>query len=297
MRQANAISEQLFLNEHGDNLSAWLLTLQTRYRDEYTRLEQAVKDILPNITSVLTPPTQVGTTFVLLKEKFLKKPTNLWRMSDGTLQFLALLSLIFAPAELGAPLFCIEEPENHLHPKLMESLIELLNQRQQEFGPKAAQVMIATHYPYLIDMVSLDELIAVVKSGGATTVSPPHREKISARSPGAGGIKSERSVVCRCSGGEIMFKFGLILEGFYDEQFLRHLIGKIFSGEHQCICRIAGGSRLINRFPGFLEEFRYLKVDKALIIRDQNHKCRKELIKEMRGKISSRTYPFPVKFT
>lgn len=169
MRQVNTVGEQLFLNEHGNNLSAWLLTLQTKYSDEFKRIEQAFKDIIPEVLGISSPPTQTGTTFLLMKEKYLKRPTNLWRISDGALQFLALLSLIFAPLELGAPLVCIEEPENHLHPKLIESLVELLNQRQQEVGgARAAQLIVTTHYPYLIDMFSLDDLMAVVKEEGAS---------------------------------------------------------------------------------------------------------------------------------
>lgn len=179
MRQLNAVGEQFFLNEHGDNLSAWILTLQTKYSEDFKRLEQAFKDIIPEILGISSPPTQTGTTFLLMKEKFLKRPTNLWRVSDGALQFLALLSLIFAPPELGAPLFCIEEPENHLYPKLVESLVELLNQRQQELNPRVAQIIVTTHYPYLIDMFSLNDLLAVVKEEGATRcIRPSHKKHL-----------------------------------------------------------------------------------------------------------------------
>lgn len=177
MRQVNTVSEQFFLNSHGDNLSAWLLTLQTKYSDDFKRLEQAIKDIIPEITGISSPPTQMGTTYLLMKEKYLKRPTNLWRISDGALQFLALLSLIFSPPELGAPLFCIEEPENHLHPKLVESMIELLNQRQQEFGKRAAQLIVTTHYPYLIDMLKIEDLLAVIKEEGATRCLRPVEKK------------------------------------------------------------------------------------------------------------------------
>ncbi|MCK4728419.1 MAG: AAA family ATPase, partial [Desulfobacterales bacterium] len=177
MRQSNIVSEQLFLTEHGDNLSAWLLTLQTRHRDEYRRLEQAIQDVLPDIKEVLTPPTQTGTTYVLMREKHLKRPISLWRMSDGALQFLSLLSLIFAPAELGAPLFCIEEPENHLHPRMLESLVELQLQRQHEFGSEAAQVVVTTHSPHLVDMVTLEDLVVVEKEKGATHCVRPASKK------------------------------------------------------------------------------------------------------------------------
>lgn len=177
MRQPNIVSEQSFLTEQGDNLSAWLLTLQTRHREEYRRLEQTIQDVLPDIEEVLTPPTQTGTTYVLMRERHLKRPISLWKISDGALQFLALLSLIFAPSELGAPLFCVEEPENHLHPRMLESLVELQQQRQREFGSEAAQVVVTTHSPHLVDMVTLEDLVVVEKEKGATRCVRPASKK------------------------------------------------------------------------------------------------------------------------
>jgi predicted ATPase len=168
MRQQNVTAKQYFLNIHGDNLSAWLHTLQTGYPDEYKRMTEAIRDVIPDITGIITPPTQMGTTFVQIKEKHLKRPVNIWGVSDGALQFLALLSLIFAPEELSATLFCIEEPETHLHPQLIDSLVEILLQRQQEAAERASQIIVTTHHPYLIDKLSIDDLVAVYKKDGST---------------------------------------------------------------------------------------------------------------------------------
>lgn len=177
MKQANAAMSQNFLSEHGDNFSSWLMTLQTRYPEEFRRTKQVATDVLPDLKEILTPPTQFATTYITTQEKYLKGPINIWRMSDGELTFLALLSLIFAPEELGAPLYCIEEPENNLHPKLLETLMEVLTQRQSEFGLRAAQIIATTHSPYLVDKVSLDELIVVEKSNGATKFTRPASKK------------------------------------------------------------------------------------------------------------------------
>jgi predicted ATPase len=168
MREVNVISKQFYLNEHGNNLASWLNTLQTTYPDEFERLSRVIKDVMPDIIGIFASPTQIGTTFVQIKEKYLKRPVNIWSISDGSLHFLALLSLIFAPEELGAPLFCVEEPETHLHPQLIDSLVEILSQRQQELGERAAQIVLTTHHPYLIDKLSLEDLIAVYKKDGAT---------------------------------------------------------------------------------------------------------------------------------
>jgi predicted ATPase len=177
IKQANAAIAQNVLNENGDNFSSWMMTLQGSHREAFRRIEQVATDVLPGLKEILTPPTQFATTYVTTHEKNLKRPINIWRMSDGELTFLALLSLIFAPEELGAPLYCIEEPENHLHPKLLETLVEVLTQRQNELGAHAAQIITTTHSPYLVDEVSLDELIVMEKSNGATSFSRPASKK------------------------------------------------------------------------------------------------------------------------
>lgn len=177
MKQANAAASQNFLEEHGNNFSSWFMTLLTQHPEEFRRVRQTAADVLPSIKEILTPPTQVATTYVTTQEKFLKRPINIWRMSDGELCFLALLSLIFAPAEMGAPLFCVEKPENHLHPRLIETLMEVLAQRQKELGADVAQNVVTTHSPYLVDSAKIDDLIFVEKRKGASIFTRPASKK------------------------------------------------------------------------------------------------------------------------
>lgn len=177
MKQANAAASQNFLEEHGNNFSSWFMTLLTQYPEEFRRIRQTVADVLPSIKEILTPPTQIATTYVTTQERYLKGPINIWRMSDGEVCFLALLSLIFAPAEMGAPLFCVEEPENHLHPRLIETLMEVLAQRQQELGANVAQNIVTTHSPYLVDRTKIDDLIFVEKRKGASVFSRPRTKQ------------------------------------------------------------------------------------------------------------------------
>jgi predicted ATPase len=172
MKRANVAVGQNFLSEDGGNFSSWLMTLQTNYPEEFQLVQQAALDVFPDLEAVLTPVTQFVTT-VSSREKHLKRPIRLFRMSDGELSFLALLSLIFAPADLGSPLYCVEEPENHLHPRLLETLWELLAQRQNIFGPQAAQIIVTTHSPYLVDRMTLDDLVVIEKQHGATRYTRP----------------------------------------------------------------------------------------------------------------------------
>lgn len=177
MKQANPAASQFFLQENGNNFSSWFMTLLTQHPEEFRRIRQTAADVLPNIKDILTPPTQFATTYVTTQEKYLKGPISIWRMSDGELCFLALLSLIFAPEPMGAPLFCVEEPENHLHPKLIETLMEVLAQRQQELGTNVAQNLVTTHSPYLIDRAKIDDLILVEKRKGSSVFTRPASKK------------------------------------------------------------------------------------------------------------------------
>jgi predicted ATPase len=173
MKSENSAVEQKFLTKTGDNFSSWLMTLNTKYPEEFRRLRQAASDALPDLTQVLTPPTQFAKTYLLTREKHLGSPVNIWRMADGELAFLALLSLVLAPAQLGAPLYCIEEPESHLHPRLMDTLVEVWSQAQLEWGPDSSQVIITTHSPHVVDRMRLEDLVVLEKAEGETRCTRP----------------------------------------------------------------------------------------------------------------------------
>jgi predicted ATPase len=176
MKQANPASRAPFLNEHGDNLGAWLATLKTSYFESFRRIQQVAKDAFPGLQELVPELTAFQTTFLSSREEYLTKPVSVWDLADGELCFVALASLILAPPELGAPLHCVEEPENHLHPRLLSTLVELLRQRQATLAEEdavPAQVFVTTHSPHLVDQFQLDELVVVDKVEGQTRCARP----------------------------------------------------------------------------------------------------------------------------
>lgn len=177
MKTTNPTAAAPFLQESGENLGSWLLTIQTQHRNCFDRIEMAMRDAFPDIGKLFTSPTQQTTVFVSSQERSLRRRTSVFQMSDGELAFLALLSLLYAPPELSAPLYCIEEPENHLHPRLIEVLVQLVKQHQRELPEdERATIVISTHSPLLLDQCDLDEIIVVEKQDGATVCTRP-REK------------------------------------------------------------------------------------------------------------------------
>ena len=86
-----------------------------------------------------------------------------WLLSDGTLRFLALTLIAYLPTD--DHIYVIEEPENGIHPKALEALMDSLKSVYE------GQVFIATHSPLIVDLVELDELLCFsLDANGATQI-------------------------------------------------------------------------------------------------------------------------------
>lgn len=173
MKQVNRTAAPSFLEEGGGNFSAWMLLLQTRYGEAFQKINLAARGVFSDIGMVFTYPTEQSTVLVASSERHLKSPVPVWHMSDGELCFLAWLSLIFCPPELGAPAYFIEEPENHLHPRAIEALVALHDQVRNDPTLRPAQVFVTTHSLVLIDRVSVDDLVVFQRRNGATVCTRP----------------------------------------------------------------------------------------------------------------------------
>lgn len=97
------------------------------------------------------------------------------RLSDGTLRWLALLTILLNPSP--PPLVCIEEPELGLHPDIIPPLAELLREASRRM-----QLVVATHSSALIDeLTDLPEAVIVCeKEAGSTILKRLDRKQLSA---------------------------------------------------------------------------------------------------------------------
>lgn len=178
MRKPNSTAAVDYLSIHGENLSAWLMSLQTKHSDRFERIKTVAKDVFPGLENLFTSPTAQTTVYLASTEKFLPTAVTVAEMSDGELTFLALLSLLFAPLQPRVELCLIEEPENHLHPKLMAVVVDLLRQIQMEVpAERHSQFVITTHSPYLVDKFSIEELIVLSRRQGESVFFRPGDKK------------------------------------------------------------------------------------------------------------------------
>jgi predicted ATPase len=89
--------------------------------------------------------------------------TPSWLVSDGTLRLLALTLLAYIPDLSG--IYLIEEPENGIHPRAVETVYQSLS---SVYG---AQVLLATHSPVILSMAKPKEVLCFARSSdGATNI-------------------------------------------------------------------------------------------------------------------------------
>lgn len=84
-------------------------------------------------------------------------------ISDGTYNILSLLTAVYQSNE---PQFlCIEEPENGLHPQVLETLVDFFRQQCKD---KGHFIWLNTHSEAIVRHLTTDEIILVNKHNGAT---------------------------------------------------------------------------------------------------------------------------------
>jgi len=84
-----------------------------------------------------------------------------WMASDGTLCLLALTLPAYLPTLTG--IYLIEEPENGIHPRAVETMFQSLSSIYD------AQILLATHSPVILSMVEPDQLLCFAKTPDSAT--------------------------------------------------------------------------------------------------------------------------------
>ncbi len=151
---------QKHLNIHGDNLGNVVQFIEREHPKRFRSILDRIAGKIPGIDKIDTEKTQDGRLLLRFNDKGFTDPFYAQQMSDGTLKVFAYLLLLEDPAP--PPFICIEEPENGLYHKLLETLA--IEFREHATGRKGgAQVFITTHQPYFVDALEPNEVWVLEK--------------------------------------------------------------------------------------------------------------------------------------
>ena len=159
---------QKHLNIHGNNLGNVVQFMEREHPKRFKNILKRIAEKIPGIDRIDTEESLDKRLLLRFNDKGFADPFYAQQMSDGTLKIFAYLLLLEDPSP--PPFICIEEPENGLYHKLLETLAAEF--RAHATGRKnASQLFITTHQPYFVDALLPEETWILEKGGdGFSTI-------------------------------------------------------------------------------------------------------------------------------
>lgn len=155
------------LEKDGSNIADYLLSIKRMSPEAFESIVDALKIVLPYLQDLEVVLSELGhTAHLQLSEGNFTVPG--WLLSTGTLRIVALLALLRHPEP--PPLVIIEEIENGLDPISVHLIVDEIRDAIEN---DRTQVIITTHSPYLLDLLSLSHIILVERIDGQPTFSRP----------------------------------------------------------------------------------------------------------------------------
>jgi len=146
LKATTDVEDNRFLRPQAENLPAFLYLLQEKYPDHMANIRDAVRQVAPLFDRFQLAPSRLNPSKIKLEwqERGADSYFNASALSDGTLRFICLATLLLQPTL--PPLILLDEPELGLHPAAITLLAGLLMS-----AAARAQVIVATQSVTLVN--------------------------------------------------------------------------------------------------------------------------------------------------
>ena len=158
IKMEHNLSNSMSLHQDGRNLAAFLYRLKHNYPKEYHDILASINLVAPFFKDFVLEPNEHNPELIFLRwqEKGCADIFNPSQLSDGTLRFICLATLLLQPTNLQPSTIIIDEPELGLHPLAITIFAEMVR--------KAAvnkQVIISTQSVELFNNFDVHDVIVV----------------------------------------------------------------------------------------------------------------------------------------
>lgn len=167
------INDNFYFRSDAANLAAFLFILQKAYPESYNAIRDTVRMVAPFFDDFILRPTPENQNKIRLewKERESDYPFLAHHLSDGTLRFVCLATLLLQPYLPSTIL--IDEPELGLHPYAITVLASLM-----QSAAAKTQVIATTQSISLLNEFSPEDLIVVNRRENQSTFDRVDRESL-----------------------------------------------------------------------------------------------------------------------
>ncbi|NUM54356.1 MAG: AAA family ATPase [Candidatus Hydrogenedentes bacterium] len=155
------VNDNRYLRPQAENLAAFLYWLQEKKQDYFENIQDTTRQIAPFFDSFRLAPSRLNERRIQLEWKHVGSDSyfNTSSLSDGTLRFICLATLLLQP-QLPT-LVLLDEPELGLHPAAITLLAHLLASASTR-----TQVMVATQSVTLVNQLEPEDVWTVDRNDG-----------------------------------------------------------------------------------------------------------------------------------
>lgn len=149
----------------GEDLVSCLYYLRETDRSRFEAIEDALHSAFRDFERLDFPPVAAGTLAMTWKDAHFTRPIYTHQLSEGTLRFLWLTTLLQSPGLTAVTL--LDEPEVSLHPELLMLLADLMREASSR-----TQIIVATHSDRLIQFLKPEEVVVMdVQEDGSSSMT------------------------------------------------------------------------------------------------------------------------------
>lgn len=163
MRKASPPGRRRTFAPDGSNLPWAIEDLRKRSPKRFKEWVAHLQTALPDLERIRTVerPEDRHRYLIARYKGGLEVPS--WMVSDGTLRLLALTLPAYLPSQGG--IYLIEEPENGIHPRAVETVFQSLSSVYD------IQILMATHSPVILSLAEPSQILCFAKTAhGATDI-------------------------------------------------------------------------------------------------------------------------------
>ncbi len=166
MREASGVKEARDIGPMGEDLAAFLNTLQATNPEQFRAVETGLRQIMPRATEFRLAINKLGEVELAVVEGDSSAPIPSRLVSEGTLRVIGLLAAVSSLDHPG--LIGLEGPEAGIHPRQIQLVAEYLMTRAR-IG--TTQLVVTTRSPVLLEQIPSERLYVVRRIEGATRIS------------------------------------------------------------------------------------------------------------------------------
>lgn len=173
VKKTGDINDNLYLRSDAGNLAAFLYLLQKTSSDHYEMIRDTIRLVAPFFDDFVLRPMPENENKIRLewRERGSDHPFLAHHMSDGTLRFICLATLLLQPKPPSTIL--IDEPELGLHPYAINVLASLMRS-----ASKRSQLIVSTQSVTLVNQFEAEDLLVVDRKDHATTIERVDPERL-----------------------------------------------------------------------------------------------------------------------